>query len=90
VVEDIDEIRSPSAQDTTIEAAVLRQLLALQPVQLTLAELVREISDGRADFAATDPVERAVGRLSATGLVHRSGDMVIPSRAALRFYELLE
>jgi hypothetical protein len=57
---------------------------------MTVGELVREISDGPADFAATDPVERAVGQLSAAGLVHRSGDMVLPSRAALRFYELLE
>lgn len=87
---DIDQTRSPVAQDTTIEAAVLRQLLVLHPVQLTLAELVREISDGAADFAASDPVERAVGRLGAAGLIHRSGDMVIPSRAALRFYELLD
>jgi hypothetical protein len=90
VVGDIDQTRSPIVQDTTVEAAVLRQLLALYPVQLTLTELVREISDGAADFAATDPVERAVGRLSAAGLIHRSGDMVIPSRAALRSYELLE
>lgn len=90
MVGDIDQTCSPIVQDTTIEAAVLQQLLALHPVQLTLVELVREISDGSADFAATDPVERAVGRLSAAGLVHRSGDMVFPSRAALRFYELLE
>lgn len=86
----MDDTRSPSAQDITIEAVVLRQLLALHPVQLTLAELVREVSDGAADFAATDPVERAVGQLSAAGLIHRSGEMVLPSRAALRFYELLD
>jgi hypothetical protein len=85
-----EETLGPSAQDTTIEAAVLRQLLALHPIQLTLAELVREISDGPAGFAATDPIERAVGELSAAGLVHRNGGMVLPSRAALRFYELLE
>jgi hypothetical protein len=90
VVGDIDQTGSPIVQDTTIEAVVLRQLLALHPVQLTLAELVREVSDGAADFAATDPVERAVSQLSAAGLVHRSGTMVIPSRAALRFYELSE
>lgn len=89
-MEGMDETRSPSAQDTTIEAAVLQQLLALHPHQLTFAELVREIYNGQADFAATDPVERAVGQLSAAGLVHRSGDMVLPSRAALRLYELLE
>ena len=86
----MDDTRSPIAQDTTVEAAVLRQLLALHPVQLTIAELVREVSDGPGDFAATDPVERAVGQLGAAGLVHRNGEMVLPSRAALRFYELLD
>ena len=90
MVGDIDQTRSPIVQDTTVEAAILRQLLALHPIQLTLAELVREISGGASDFAATDPVERAVGGLSAAGLIHRSGAMVLPSRAALRFYELLD
>lgn len=85
----MDETRSPSAQDVTIEAAVLRQLLALHPIQLTIGELVREIGGETADFAQTDAVERAVHELSAVGLAHRNGDVVIPSRAALRLDELL-
>lgn len=85
----MDETRSPSAQDTTIEAAVLRQLLALHPIQLTIGELAREIGGQAADFAQTDAVERAVRELEAAGLVHRNGDVVIPSRAALRLDELL-
>lgn len=85
----MDETRSPSAQDTTVEAAVLRQLLALHPIQLTVGELAREIGGETADFAQTDSVERAVGELTATGLAHRTGEVVIPSRAALRLDELL-
>jgi fermentation-respiration switch protein FrsA (DUF1100 family) len=85
----MDETRSPSAQDTTIEAAVLRQLLALHPIQLTVGELSREIGGDAGDFAQTDAVERAVRELAAAGLVHRVGDVVLPSRAALRFEELL-
>lgn len=85
----MDETRSPSAQDTTIEAAVLRQLLALHPIQLTVSELAREIGGQAADFAQTDAVERAVRELEAAGLVHRVGEVVIPSRAALRLDELL-
>jgi hypothetical protein len=81
---------TPAAADATIEAAVLRQLLALHPVQLTFVELVREISGGPTDFAPTDAVERAVLHLGAAGLVNRNGDLVLPSRAALRFYELLD
>jgi hypothetical protein len=84
------EIRTPAAEDATIEAAVLRQLLALHPVQLTFAELVREISGGPTDFGPSDAVERAVCQLGSAGLVNRNGDVVLPSRAALRFYELLD
>lgn len=82
--------RDPAQEDATIEAAVLQQLLALHPAQLTFGELVREISGGPTDFAASDPVDRAVCRLAAAGLVHRADGVVRPSRAALRFYELLE
>jgi len=85
----MDETRSPSAQDVAIEAAVLRQLLALHPIQLTVGELAREIGGATADFAQTDAVERAVHELAAAGLAHRNGDVVIPSRAALRLDELL-
>jgi len=85
----MDETRSPNAQDTTIEAAVLRQLLALHPIQLTVGELAREIGGRAADFAQTDAVERAVRELEAAGLVHRVGEVAIPSRAALRLDELL-
>lgn len=85
----MDETRSPSAQDVTVEAAVLRQLLALHPIQLTVGELAREIGGETADFAQTDSVERAVHELTAAGLAHRTGEVVIPSRAALRLDELL-
>jgi hypothetical protein len=89
VMGEMDENRGPSGQDTTIEAAVMRQLLALYPVQLTVEELAREIGGESADFAQTDAVERAVRELVAAGLAHRNGDVVIPSRAALRLDELL-
>lgn len=83
------EIRRPGADDAATEAAVLRQLLALHPIQLTLAELVLEIAGEEAGFAARDAVERAVAELVAAGLAHRSGEVVLPSRAALRLDQLL-
>lgn len=86
----MNEIRNPAAEDRAIEAAVLRQLLALYPVQLTLEELTREIAGGEGGFAVEDAVARAVGELAAAGLVHRNGEVVLPSRAALRLDELLD
>jgi hypothetical protein len=89
MMDDPVEIRTPKADDAAIEAAVLRQLLALHPVQLTLGELVREVAGEAGDFALADAVERAVRDLSAAGLAHHSGDLVLPSRAALRLDDLL-
>lgn len=90
-----DESRTTLAEDERVESAVLRQLLELHPTRLTLAELVRELGgsqdeDGGGDFAARDAVERAVRDLSAVGLLHRDARFVEPTRAALRFSDLLD
>jgi hypothetical protein len=88
-VEERDDIQSPADEDAMIESAVLQQLLALHPVRVTFEELLREIAAGSEDFDERDAVERAVRDLAAAGLVHRNDDFVVPSRAALRFDELL-
>lgn len=88
-MEDTDDIRSPVDEDAAVESAVLEQLLALHPAQVTFEELLREIAADPEDFAERDAVERAVRDLVAAGLLHRNSDFVVPSRAALRFDELL-
>lgn len=87
---DRDEIRCTREEDSAFEAVVLRRLLVLHPTQVTLAELTRELGADPGDFAERDAVERAVDELARTGLLHRSNDLVLPSRAALRFEELLD
>lgn len=79
-----EEIRSTGVQDAATESAVLQQVLALHPTVVTLTELIREIGEGDGDA-----VERAVRDLSGAGLLHRSESFVLPTRAALRFDELL-
>lgn len=86
----MDHIRTPAEEDAAVEAAVLRQLLTLHPVQVVFDELLREIAADPEDFAQRDAVERAVRDLAAAGLLHRRDEFVIPSRAALRFDELLD
>lgn len=76
--------------DLTTESAVLQQLLDLHPAQLTVAELVREIGGEQPGFAERDAIERAVRDLGGVGLLHRRDDFVLPTRAALRFSELLD
>jgi hypothetical protein len=84
-----DLSKTTLAEDETVESAVLSQLLELHPTRLTLAELVRELGGSRGGFAERDAVERAVRDLSAVGLLHEAGDFVEPTRAALRFSDLL-
>lgn len=76
-------------QDEAVESAVLHQLLDLHPAQLTLEELKREMG-GERDFADRDALERAVRDLAAVGLVHRGAEFVVPTRAAVRFSDLLD
>lgn len=78
------------ADDDSVQAAVLRQLLDLHPARLTAPELLRELTGERAGFAERDAVERALRDLEAAGLLHRGDDFVTPSRATLRVIELLD
>jgi hypothetical protein len=85
-----NESRTTWAEDETMESAVLRQLLELHPARLTLEELLREFGDSGGGFAERDAVERAVRELAGAGLLHRGEEFVAPTRAALRFSELLD
>ncbi len=84
-----NDSRTTWAEDEGVESAVLRQLLDLHPTQLTIAELKRELGSDN-EFAERDAVERAVRELAAVGLLHQKEEFVIPTRAALRFNELLD
>jgi Fe2+ or Zn2+ uptake regulation protein len=70
------------------EQAVLALLLEVHPAQLSIDEVVRELSDRPDDFAARDRIRNVVRDLAAAGLVHRHGAFVFASRAAVRFDEL--
>jgi len=85
-----DESRTTQGDDLATESAVLQHLLSLHPAQLTVAELVREVAGEQPDFAERDAIERAVRDLSGVGLVYHREDFVLPTRAALRFNELLD
>jgi type IV secretory pathway protease TraF len=89
IVEGRGQIRTTREEDDAFEAAVLQQVLALHPTPVTLAELVAEIAGQGEDFGQRDAVERAVRDLAGCGLLHRSEALVLPSRAAIRFDELL-
>ena len=74
-------------QDKT-EQAVLALLLHAHPAQRSIDEVVRELSDGPDEFAARDAIHNAVRDLVGAGLLHRNGQFVFATRAAVRFDEL--
>jgi hypothetical protein len=82
--------RTPGSEDAATESAVLQQVLDLYPTQVTFAELLREVGGQFADFSERDAIERAVRDLVGAGLLHRNDEFILPSRAALRFNELLD
>ena len=85
-----DDRATTAALDARDQAGVLWQFLSLYPQALTLDEVVREMTAAAPDFSERDRIERAVNDLVAGGLMHRNGSFVLPTRAAILFYELEE
>ena len=79
---------SPAAEDLKDERAILVHVVETFPTTLRLSDLIREMG-GSEDFKARDGVERAVRELVMGGLLFRCEGAVLPTRTALRAYELL-
>jgi hypothetical protein len=85
-----DDIRpgmsTPAQEDEIMQRSVLTQVLVLHPAQLTILELSLRVES---DLRDQDAVERAVRELSRDGLLSCDCRRLAPSRAAVRFDELL-
>ena len=77
-----------AAEDVKDERAILVYVVEMFPQTMLLSDLIREVGDPD-DFAKRDSVERAVRELVKGGLIFRCAGTVLPTRAALRAYELL-
>lgn len=78
-----------AARDAGDQAEVLREVLSIYPEAMTLDELVRDLTVASTKFSEQDRIQRAVRDLTAGGLIHRCGDLVLPTRAAVNFNALL-
>jgi hypothetical protein len=87
-----DDIRrrdlTTAHEDEIMERSVLTQVLVLHPAQLTILELSLRVEADRQD-GGQDAVERAVRELSRDGLLTCDCRRIVPSRAAIRFEELV-
>lgn len=80
---------APAREDEIIERSILTQVLILHPTQLSILELALRVDRDWQDFAQKDAVERAIRELSRDGLLACDCRRIWPSRAALRFEQLL-
>lgn len=84
-----DACATTASEDDRDQSAVLHEVLFIYPEQITLEELLLAMTTINAgDFCGRDRIERAVRDLIAVGLLHRIGELVLPTRAAVRFYTL--
>lgn len=80
---------TPAEDDAQTQALILGLVLTEHPQQLTFGEAARTLlSDGPQGNGEIDSLARAVSDLVSYGLLHRNGEHLVPSRAALRFDEL--
>jgi hypothetical protein len=80
---------STAALDLRDQGVVLIHVLTTHPAHLRLVELIREVTGGSAEFEDSDRFERAAGDLVGVGLLFVSGELLFPTRAALRFNEIV-
>jgi hypothetical protein len=83
-----DDDRPRAGEHELAQQGVLAILLEAHPGQYSMAEVVREMTDRPDEFAPRDRVESAIRDLVGAGLVHRHGQFVFATRAAVRFDEL--
>jgi hypothetical protein len=79
---------APAREDEIVERSVLTEVLVLHPAQLTVLELALRVEIGQ-QGCDQDAVERAVRELARDGLITCDCRRLAPSRAAVRFDELL-
>jgi hypothetical protein len=81
---------SNAAQDRHDQGIVLVHVVHHYPTNFRLSDLVRELIAESGDFGERDRIERAMRDLVAVGLLFRCNGLVLPTRAALRAYEVLQ
>jgi hypothetical protein len=73
--------------DCRARTVVLGHVLEMHPLHLRHGDLVRELALSD-DPESRDRIERAEDDLVKAGLLHRQGELVLPTPAAALFYEL--
>ncbi|HET7416944.1 MAG TPA: hypothetical protein VFJ61_04890 [Solirubrobacterales bacterium] len=80
----------PNAEiDLANQRAVLSYIIETYPGQVRLSELVRALTRDSEKRTEANEIDDAVRELRGAGLLFRCEAMVLPTRAAIRAYEVL-
>lgn len=71
------------------QGSVLGYIVTTYPGQVRLSELIRELTGDSGKTGERLEIEDAVVELRGAGLLFRCEAMVLPTRAAIRAYEVL-
>lgn len=71
-----------------VASALLETLLDDYPAHFHVEELTRELAADPSAFGERSDVSDAIRELARAGLLHRNGDFVFATRAAVRSAEL--
>jgi hypothetical protein len=80
----MNDHRTPEQEDLLVQSGVLTLILSEYPTVLTLGDVIKEVGAQSGEIATTE----AVRELTALGLFHREGSLVLPTRAALHFLKI--
>lgn len=88
----VDACSPPTAEaiGLQIEGAILVHVLSLHPANLRLPEIVLGMVRSPKDKASRIECEDAVSALIGAGLLFESGEMIVPTQAALYFHRLVQ
>jgi len=81
---------TPGDTDRKVEWTILGYLLDSDPDRFTIPQVSRTMNAGETGFDSEDAVERAIRQLVGAGLLHCSDGFVLPTEAALYFWQLEE
>lgn len=71
-----------------LATTTLDVILSAHPAQLSVDETIRQVATDPSAFSERDAIGNAIHDLMGDGLIHRNGDFVFATRAAVRSREL--
>jgi hypothetical protein len=71
-----------------LESAVFEVVIDGYPAPMSVEEIIWEVAGDPMSFSERDDVNNAIRDLAKAGVLHRAGNFIFPTRAAVRVIQL--